>query len=103
MGVAGGPGVLWLALPLVVALVGLTPPASLAASQAAFTLMLLVLFALVEPTGVDVGLLRLGDVALGGAVSVLVAAALWPRGAGGALRGRPERPWSSRPPTCTAR
>jgi uncharacterized membrane protein YccC len=71
---------------VVVALVGLTPPASLAASQAAFTVMLLVLFALVEPTGVDVGLLRLGDVALGGAVSVLVALALWPHGAGGVLR-----------------
>ncbi len=82
-----GPTVLWLALPLVVVVVGLTPPASLAASQAAFTLMLLVLFALVEPTGVDIGLLRLGDVALGGAVSLLVAVALWPRGAGGALRG----------------
>jgi hypothetical protein len=61
---------------------GLAPAViSFAAGQAAFTLVLLVLFNLLVPVGWKLGLVRIEDVALGGAVSLAVGLLFWPRGA----------------------
>jgi uncharacterized membrane protein YccC len=49
--------------------------------QAVFTIYVLVLFGLIAPTGWQLGLVRLEDVAIGAAISVVVALLLWPRGA----------------------
>jgi uncharacterized membrane protein YccC len=77
---------LWVLLPPAVLLAGLAPAAiSFAAGQAAFTLTLLILFNLLQPAGWRLGLVRIEDVALGGAVSLAVGILFWPRGAGPAL------------------
>ncbi len=79
---------LWFLLPLAIFLAGIAPAAiSFAAGQAAFTLTLVFLFNIIAPIGWRVGLYRLEDVAIGCAVSLLVGALFWPRGAGPALRG----------------
>ncbi|MGI5238198.1 FUSC family protein [Dactylosporangium sp. CA-139066] len=76
----------WALLPPAILLAGLAPAVvSFAAGQAAFTVVLFVLFNLIDPTGWRVGLVRLEDVALGCAVSLAVGLLLWPRGAGRAL------------------
>jgi uncharacterized membrane protein YccC len=78
--------ILWLLLPVAILLAGLAPTAvSFTAGQAAFTLTLLILFNILAPAGWRVGLVRIEDVALGGAVSLAVGLLFWPRGAGGAL------------------
>ncbi|MGA2758086.1 MAG: FUSC family protein [Solirubrobacteraceae bacterium] len=78
--------VLWLLLPPAVLLAGLAPAAvSFAAGQGAFTLTLLILFNILEPAGWRIGLVRVEDVALGSAVSLVVGLLFWPRGAGAAL------------------
>jgi len=78
---------LWFLLPLAVFLTGVAPAAiSFVAGQAAFTLMVVFLFNILAPTGWRVGLYRVEDVALGCAVSLLVGALFWPRGAGAVLR-----------------
>jgi hypothetical protein len=77
---------LWALLPIVVLLAGLAPSAiSFAAGQAAFTLTLLILFNIIAPAGWKIGLVRVEDVALGGAVSLAVGLLFWPRGAAAAL------------------
>ncbi|HEX6714550.1 MAG TPA: FUSC family protein, partial [Thermoleophilaceae bacterium] len=61
---------LWLLLPVAVFFASLAPATiSFAAGQAAFTLTLLILFNILQPTGWRVGLVRIEDVALGCAVS----------------------------------
>jgi uncharacterized membrane protein YccC len=78
--------VLWALLPFVVLLAGLAPATvSFAAGQAAFTLTLMILFNLLAPAGWKIGLVRIEDILLGGAVSLAVGLMLWPRGAGAAL------------------
>jgi uncharacterized membrane protein YccC len=78
---------LWFLLPPVVLLAGVAPAViSFAAGQAAFTLTIVFLFNIIQPTGWRVGLLRVEDVALGCAVSLIVGLLFWPRGAGVALR-----------------
>jgi hypothetical protein len=77
---------LWVLLPPAVLFAGLAPAAiSFAAGQAAFTLTLLILFNILAPEGWEIGLVRIEDVAIGGAVSLAVGLLLWPRGAGAAL------------------
>jgi uncharacterized membrane protein YccC len=77
---------LWILLPFAVLLAGLAPATiSFTAGQAAFTLTLLILFNLIAPAGWKIGLIRVEDVALGGAVSLVVGLLFWPRGAGAAL------------------
>jgi hypothetical protein len=77
---------LWFLLPPAVFLATLAPAAvSFAAGQAAFTLTLLILFNILQPEGWRIGLVRIEDVALGGAVSLVVGIMFWPRGAGAAL------------------
>jgi hypothetical protein len=78
--------VLWLLLAPAVLLAGFAPAAiSFAAGQAAFTLTLLILFNIIQPIGWRVGLVRIEDIALGCAVSLLVGILFWPRGAASAL------------------
>ena len=79
-------GLLWVLLPPAVLFAGFAPAAiSFAAGQAAFTLALLILFNILQPAGWRVGLLRIEDVALGCAVSVVVGVLFWPRGASATL------------------
>jgi len=78
--------VLWVLLPPAVLLAGLAPAAiSFAAGQAAFTLTLLILYNILQPAGWQLGLVRIEDIALGSAVSVVVGLLFWPRGAAAAL------------------
>ena len=77
---------LWFLLPAAVLLAGLAPAVvSFAAGQAAFTLTLLILFNILQPEGWRIGLVRIEDVALGFAASLLVGLLFWPRGAAAAL------------------
>ncbi len=78
--------VLWFLLPLAVLFAGLAPAAfSFAVGQAGFTVTIVILFNIIAPGGWKVGLIRIEDVALGCAVSVVVGLLFWPRGAGSAL------------------
>jgi uncharacterized membrane protein YccC len=78
---------LWFLLPVVILFAGVAPAAiSFAAGQAAFTLTLVFLFNIIQPAGWRVGLVRVEDIALGCAVSLVVGLLFWPRGAGTALR-----------------
>jgi uncharacterized membrane protein YccC len=78
--------VFWLLLPPAVAFTGLAPAAiSFAVGQAAFTATLLILYNIIGPAGWRIGLVRIEDVAIGSAVSLVVGALFWPRGAGSAL------------------
>jgi uncharacterized membrane protein YccC len=56
------------------------------AGQAGFTVTLLVLFNLIAPTGWQIGLLRVEDVAIGCGISLLVGLLFWPRGIDSLLR-----------------
>ena len=79
-------GVLWGLLPIAILLAGLAPATiSFAAGQAAFTLTLLILFNILGPAGWKIGLVRVEDIALGGAVSLVIGLLFWPRGAAVAL------------------
>ncbi len=85
--VGGDHGVLWAVLPFAVLLAAYAPQAiSFAAGQAAFTIVVLVLFNLIHPAGWRVGLVRVEDVTAGAGVSLLVGLLLWPRGATAILR-----------------
>jgi hypothetical protein len=78
---------LWFVLPVAILLAGVAPAAiSFAAGQGAFTLTLVILFNIIQPAGWRVGLLRVEDIAIGCAVSLVVGLLFWPRGARAALR-----------------
>ncbi|MGW1783169.1 FUSC family protein [Streptomyces sp. NPDC002143] len=78
--------VLWILLPVAVLIAGVVPAAiSFAAGQAAFTLTLVILFNVAQPAGVSVILVRIEDIALGCAVSLVVGLFFWPRGASAAV------------------
>ena len=77
---------LWLLLPVAILIAGIAPAISFTAGQAGFTVTLLILFNIISPAGWEVGLVRVEDVAIGCAVSLVVGALFWPRGAAGALR-----------------
>jgi uncharacterized membrane protein YccC len=77
---------LWVLLPLAVLVSGVAPTMiSFAAGQAGFTLVVIILFNIIEPTGWKVGLTRIEDVAIGCGVSIVVGILFWPRGATAAL------------------
>ena len=72
---------LWIVLPVAVFVAGYAPgTAPFAVGQAAFTVTVAVLFNLLVPAGWKVGVVRIEDVALGCAVSVVVGVLFWPRG-----------------------
>lgn len=76
------PVVLWLALPVVAFGSAYVPEvASFVAGQAMFTMMVLIIFNVISPSGWQVGLLRVEDVVVGAMVGAVVSLLLWPRGA----------------------
>jgi hypothetical protein len=86
IGVAGHTVALWVLLPVAVLVSGVAPSMiSFAAGQAGFTLVVIILFNIIEPTGWRVGLTRIEDVAIGCGVSIVVGLLFWPRGAMAAL------------------
>jgi uncharacterized membrane protein YccC len=79
--------VLWAVLPVAILLAAYAPRAiSFAAGQAGFTVVLFVLFNIIQPVGWRVGVVRVEDVAIGFAISLGVGLLFWPRGAGALLR-----------------
>ncbi|CAJ1510216.1 FUSC family protein [[Mycobacterium] burgundiense] len=80
------PAVLLVALPVVAFIAAYVPEiASFAAGQAAFTMLVLIVFNLINPSGWQVGLIRIEDIVVGGAVGLVVSLLLWPRGSGRAV------------------
>ena len=77
---------LWAVLPVAVLLAGVAPSAiSFAAGQAGFTVAVVIIFDILQPVGASVGLVRVEDVTIGVAVSVVVGLLFWPRGAAAEL------------------
>ncbi|MCM3923291.1 FUSC family protein, partial [Frankia sp. AiPs1] len=73
---------LWALLPVAVLIAGYARKANaFAVGQAGFTVAVVLLFNIVEPAGWRVGLVRIEDVVLGFAISIVVGALLWPTGA----------------------
>jgi uncharacterized membrane protein YccC len=86
LGIGTSTPILWAVLPVAVLLAAFAPEAiSFAAGQAGFTVVLLILFNIIAPVGWKVGLVRLEDVGLGCAASLVVGVLLWPRGAAAAI------------------
>jgi uncharacterized membrane protein YccC len=82
VGIGTSPPALWAALPIAIAVAAYAPGAlPFAFGQAAFTIVIVVLFNLLAPVGWTVGLLRIEDVAIGCAVSLVIGVLFWPRGA----------------------
>ncbi|HEX4467065.1 MAG TPA: FUSC family protein, partial [Solirubrobacteraceae bacterium] len=72
---------LWLVLPAAVFVAAYAPgTAPFTLGQAAFTVTVAVLFNLIAPAGWRIGIVRIEDVAIGCAVSLLVGTMFWPRG-----------------------
>jgi len=87
IGIGSHEAVLWGVLPVAVLLGAYAPRAiSFAAGQAGFTVVLFVLFNIIQPVGWSVGVVRVEDVATGFAISLGVGLLFWPRGAGSLLR-----------------
>jgi uncharacterized membrane protein YccC len=77
-----GQTAMWVALTLAVLVTAYAlDTAPFWIGQAAFTIQIVLLFNLLAVAGWQVGLVRVEDVALGCAVSVLVGVVFWPRGA----------------------
>lgn len=73
---------LWILFPICVFLAAYTPTAvHVAVGQAMFTVMVVVLFNLIEPQGWWTGLVRVEDILIGAATGIVVGVLLWPRGA----------------------
>ena len=82
LGIGTSTPALWTALPIALAVAAYAPGTlPFAFGQAAFTVVVVVLFNLLVPAGWDVGLLRIEDVAIGCLVSLVVGVLFWPRGA----------------------
>jgi uncharacterized membrane protein YccC len=76
------PVVMWVALPVTVFLAAYAATTvGFVLSQAAFSVNLIIVFNLISPSGWQVGLVRIEDVAAGAAVSIVAGVLLWPRGA----------------------
>jgi uncharacterized membrane protein YccC len=77
---------LWPLLPIAILIAAYTPETvSFAAGQAAFTVVVIILFNIIAPHGWRIGILRIEDVAIGCAASIVAGALFWPRGAGPTL------------------
>jgi uncharacterized membrane protein YccC len=82
LGIGTSTAALWTTLPIALAVAAYAPGTlPFWFGQAAFTVVVLVLFNLLAPTGWRVGLLRIEDVAIGCVVSLAVGFLFWPRGA----------------------
>jgi uncharacterized membrane protein YccC len=81
VGIGTAQPALWVALCLAVLVAAYAPGTTpFLVGQAAFTVTIVVLFNLLAPAGWQVGLLRVEDVAIGCAVSLVVGVVFWPRG-----------------------
>jgi uncharacterized membrane protein YccC len=77
---------LWTLLPIVVFIAASAPAViSFIAGQAAFTVFTIILFNIIAPAGWQIGVVRVEDVALGCAASLIAGFLFWPRGAAAAL------------------
>ena len=86
LAIGTNPTTLWIALPIAVLVAAYAPgTAPFAVGQAAFTVTVIVLFNLLVPAGWKVGLVRVQDVVIGCAVSLVVGLLFWPRGASAAV------------------
>src|SRR5690349_3416174 len=86
LGIGTSTAALWTALPIALAVAAYAPGTlPFTFGQAAFTVVVVVLFNLLVPAGWSVGLLRIEDVAIGCAVSLVVGVLFWPRGAAGVV------------------
>src|SRR6266566_3279082 len=82
LGIGTSTPALWAALPIALAVAAYSPGTlPFAFGQAAFTVVVVVLFNLLQPAGWRGGLLRIEDVAIGCLVSLVVGVLFWPRGA----------------------
>ncbi len=82
LGIGTSTPALWAALPIAIGVAAYAPGTlPFIFGQAAFTVVIVVLFNLLVPVGWKVGLLRIQDVAIGCLVSLVVGALFWPRGA----------------------
>jgi uncharacterized membrane protein YccC len=87
IGIGTHEAVLWAVLPFAILLAAYAPRAiSFAAGQAGFTVVLFILFNIIQPVGWSVGVVRVEDVAIGFAISLGVGLLFWPRGAAALLR-----------------
>jgi uncharacterized membrane protein YccC len=87
IGIGTHQAVLWAVLPIAILLAAYAPRAiSFAAGQAGFTVVLFILFNIIQPVGWRVGLIRIEDIAIGFAISLGVGLLFWPRGAAALLR-----------------
>jgi uncharacterized membrane protein YccC len=78
---------LWTIFPFAVLLGAYSPRAiSFTAGQAGFTIVIVILFNLLNPVGWSVGVVRIEDVAIGCAISLVTGFLFWPRGAADVLR-----------------
>jgi uncharacterized membrane protein YccC len=78
---------LWTVFPLAVLLGAYSPRAiSFTAGQAGFTIVIVILFNLLDPVGWSVGVVRIEDIAIGCAISLVTGFLFWPRGAADVLR-----------------
>ena len=83
LGIGTSTPALWAAFPIALAIAAYAPGTlPFAFGQAAFTVVVVVLFNLLVPAGWKVGLLRIEDVGIGCLVSLVVGVLFWPRGAG---------------------
>jgi len=81
-----GSGALWAAFVVAVLVAAYAPGVlTFAIGQAAFTVLLLVLYNLIAPVGWKVGVYRVEDIGIGVGVSALVGVLFWPRGAAAAV------------------
>ena len=72
---------LWIVFPFAVLVAAYSPgTAPFAVGQAAFTVLISILFNLIVPVGWKVGVVRIEDVALGCAVSAVIGTLFWRRG-----------------------
>jgi uncharacterized membrane protein YccC len=82
LGLGTSTPVLWTALTIAIAVAAYAPGTlPFAVGQAAFTVAVVVLFNVLQPVGWRLGLLRVQDVAMGCAVSLVVGVLFWLRGA----------------------
>jgi uncharacterized membrane protein YccC len=82
------PAVLWTLMPIAIFAAAYVPRvASFTAGQAVLTMMVMIAYNLIVPTGWRAGLLRIEDVGAGAVVAVIAAGLLWPRGATASVYG----------------
>src|SRR5262249_38386045 len=78
--------VLWPLLPVIILAAAAAPSIiSFIAGQAGFTVFTIVLFNIIAPEGWRIGVVRIEDVGLGCAVSLVAGFLFWPRGAAASL------------------